>query len=230
MRAVAIFVALLGAACNGRGPTAPTPPPVVVVPPPVVVTPPPAFPPDDSRFSMTFYRQLVHNAFDSPRSLEPLRRKSVAQSIFVMTVDDAGAPIDARTLDATAAALINTAAQLTGSFGLAGLTMGALEPPFHPDQITVTWKSQPTTYCGAAVVTGTTIALAPKTPNCSCGALAIRPVVVKHEFGHILGFHHTDAPTDLMHGGSGACDKEPSERERYHAAVAYSRPVGSVAP
>ena len=41
-----------------------------------------------------------------------------------------------------------------------------------------------------------------------------------------VGFYHTDQPTDVMHASDRTCDKPITARERYHAAIAYSRPVG----
>ena len=73
--------------------------------------------------------------------------------------------------------------------------------------------------------------LYPRSGGCRCsGGPAVRLKTVKHELGHVLGFYHTDNGNDLMFSGSNACDMEPSEREKYHAAVAYTRPIGSFAP
>jgi predicted Zn-dependent protease len=53
---------------------------------------------------------------------------------------------------------------------------------------------------------------------------------VKHELGHAMGFYHTDQPTDLMYAQYTGCDKEPSEREQFHARVTYTQPNGSRDP
>ena len=57
------------------------------------------------------------------------------------------------------------------------------------------------------------------------------PWLVRHELGHAFGYWHTDNPTDVMYGIAGlGCEGMPSARERYHAAIAYSRPVGNRDP
>lgn len=233
MRRLLIACVLLSGC--GSSPTAPTPPPIVAVTP-VAVTPPvilpPTFPPADPRFDLTFYRQFAHDAFESPTRLQPLRRQAVAPRIYLRTVDDVGAPIDGVSLDQTAAALINTAGSLTGVFGLAGLDTGTETREGIAGWITVRWSpaaNQP--FCGEGEIGGSRITLYPKTANCRCpGGPLVRLRTVKHELGHVLGFYHTDNPNDLLYTPSGACDQEPSARERYHASLAYGRPIGSAAP
>jgi len=49
--------------------------------------------------------------------------------------------------------------------------------------------------------------------------------------GHAMGFWHTGNADDLMSGlGVSECEHLPSARERYHAAIAYSRPVDNRDP
>lgn len=239
---VVLVMALLLSGCS-NSPTAPssavtvTPPVSTPAPvtPPVVTTPPvvaaPAFPPNDARFDLTFYRQFVHNALEGP--LQPLRRQTEAPRIYLRTIDDSGAAIDSRTLDITAAALINTAGSLTGVFGLAGLERGTDTKQGQRGWITVRWSTLVENVCGRALVGGDLVTLYPKQPGCRCSGnpAALDMATVKHELGHALGYWHTDNRDDLMYAGNfGECDKNPTAREIYHASIAYGRPFGSVAP
>ncbi len=85
--------------------------------------------------------------------------------------------------------------------------------------------------CGRAAVGGDLITLFPKTPGCRCtGGPAVSLSTIKHELGHALGYWHTDSRLDLMYYLFESCDSNPSEREKFHAIVAYSRPIGSLDP
>ena len=236
-----LFALLFAVGCSGS-PTAPTPPPVVVVTPPVAVVPPVVMAPpvvaapnpllSDPRFDLSFYRMFALNGFESPNALQPLRRQTQAPRIYLRTIHDNGTPIDALTLNETAAALINTTGSLTGVFGLAGLEKGTSTRAGQPGWITVSWKDDPERrYCGYAGFASDWIELYTNTPGCRCpGGPAVRLNTVKHELGHALGFYHTDRPTDLMFQGGSACDMNPSDREVFAARVAYSQPLGSFDP
>lgn len=245
MKAFSLLAVILLVGCSGS-PTAPTPPPFVpvVVTPPVVTPPvapmptPPAFPPTDPRFDLAFYRAFVHDAFERRGDFVPLLRQVEAPRIYLRTVDDAGRPMDTFTLNHIAAALESVAGSLTGVFGLAGLERGTETRQGQRGWITVRWSAVPeradngrSYVCGRAHVGGDLITLYPQSPGCRCpGGPAVSLSTVKHELGHSLGFWHTDAREDLMYRSLTSCDHNPSAREIYHAALAYTRPIGSLAP
>ncbi len=228
--------------CSGSTPTAPTPAPVVVVPvaaaPPVVVPPvTPAPNPllSDPRYEPAFYRQFALGSFDLGR-LVTLRRHQQPPMLYIMTVDNIGGAITPATLDATAAALINTTPLWTGGMGVAGIEYGTVAPlPFItvPGKIHVQWDGATTNsgLCARSDIGGSTITVFLRTPGCTpCPGLQVAPAVIKHELGHSLGFWHTDNRADLMFPSGNVCDQNPSAREQFHGRLAYSLPNGSGEP
>ncbi len=55
-------------------------------------------------------------------------------------------------------------------------------------------------------------------------------VTFRHEIGHALGFRHIDVPNTLMYHASNRGPGLPTDAERYHAAIAYSRQAGNRDP
>lgn len=225
-----VAFALAAAGCGGSSPTAPTVPPVVVVPP---VTSPPVFsmisvgPCPTATFGVefSFYQEIGCNTFQQP--MQPVRRWNVAPKIYLRTVDDAGAPVDAVTLDTVQNAMIEIAPTLTaGHFGLEGVLRGTDSREGVSGWITVKWPatSAAAPACGRSdvAVDGGSIELNYKVTSCSCTGSAIRPRTARHELGHALGYWHTDSAGDLMSGLQVAgCDASPSARELQAAAFHY---------
>lgn len=243
MRIVIVVLVVFLAACNSQTPTAPTPP---MVDPPVVVAPPVETPNPlltDPRLDRNFYAQFALGILDLQGRTAPLRRQTRPPLFYIQTVDNTGTPITPATLDATAAALINTTPLLNGGLGIEGLRMGVEPPPPPPCQfcaptlgtehhIAVVWDNTTDNgFCARSDIRGNLITVFLRARNCACLGLQIAPVVIKHELGHTLGFWHTDNPGEVM-GTSGTitCDLNPSAREQFHATLAYSLPNGSGLP
>jgi len=217
------FVALLASACGGS-PTGPTPAaaaPVVVST--IQVSPCPSLGP----FDLGFYQQIGCNGFERP--MQSVRRWMVAPKLYIRTVDEAGTPIDAVTLDTVQRAMTEVAPQWTGGhFGLASVERGAASREGVSGWITVKWPApNPADYlCGLAQggVDGGWIELHYAAVNCAgCNGSRVRPNIAKHELGHALGYYHTDASsTDIMCQETlSPCDQQPSARELQAAAFQY---------
>jgi Matrixin len=193
-------------------------------------------------FDQRFYEQLVRNTYDDAKKMEPLRRWTQNPNIYLRTIDERGTVIDAKTLDSVEATLrLALPAWTSGKLAIAALERGTSTRLGVAGWITVQWSAEVITLpsggnkCGDAVVgtnPGTINIYYRGEGHCRCPGLSeASPRMVSHELGHALGFWHTDNTRDVMYPTyQSNCDPQPSERERYHAAIAYSRPVGNRDP
>lgn len=226
MRGLIVLAALLAAGC-GSSPTAPTPSVVTppVTQPPVVqtisVAPCPSATPG---VDLGFYLEIGCNSFDQP--IQPVRRWTVAPKIYLKTVDEAGAQIDAVTLDTVQNAMIAAAPQLTAGKLSISVERGTSSREGVSGWVTVKWPwntPADTSRCGRAqvAVDGGWVELNYQNFSCGCDGSRLRPATARHELGHALGYWHTDNPADLMSnfGVSTLCEQNPSARELQ--AIAY---------
>jgi hypothetical protein len=192
----------------------------------------------DGAFDLDYYRKLVRDTADAPDVVRSLRRWTRPPRIYLKTVDERDRPIDEATLRSTEAALADEAMAWTGGqFGIAEIVRGTGTREGVGGWITVKWPNpaEGNNICGRAqvAVEGGWIELHYLNPSCRCQGSAISPGTVRHEIGHAFGFFHTHEPLDLLsytRSYETWCDGRPSARERLHAAIAYSRPVGNLDP
>jgi len=195
--------------------------------------------PDDLPFRLNFYRQWVRNARESPGSLATLRRWTRAPSFYIKTtVEETGAPVPADIVDRITAVLVNSVPELSGGRFTAGaVETGTTARVFGAGWVRVTFHNSLGGPHGLATVGGDggTIELLlnaessrplSNDPN-GCGYDVVR--VAEHEITHTMGFRHTVNEPEDFHStpGSGCTGAPRSDKARYHAAVAYSRPVGN---
>lgn len=234
--ALSLFAIVCLIGC-GSGPATPSAP-VVAPPVAVIITPAtPSIPPTIPRgpqFSQVFWDEFVHDGFEEPSALQPLRRLTSAPMLYLKTVDEAGNLIDLATLNTVQSAMRDVAAIWGGGqFGFAGVEQGTSTREGQRGWITAKWPNPSAgAFCGRSsiAVDGGAIELnyLRQDVTCGCGASRMRPRTAKHELGHAFGYYHTDSDGDLMRNGvSGCVDNQPSAREVYHASIAYQTQVGS---
>lgn len=178
-------------------------------------------------FDLTFYREYIRNTKDAPGGMEPLRRWTTNPRVFL----EPTSLVDANTVDMVER-VIRDAVPVWSAGQLSVASVMRAAAPNGVDVLRVVWSAENSGSCGSSLVGGSPITLYPKTPRCACGGYGIGPATVRHETGHAMGYWHTDAQADVMYymAEAAGCDHQWSARERFHAAIAYARPVGNMDP
>jgi hypothetical protein len=195
-------------------------------------------------FDLAFYRALVRNGYETPGTLQPVRRWTRTPSIYLKTVDEAGEAIHGPTLNLIEAVVKDAVPRWTdGVLGTPIVERGTETREGASGWITIKFPSKNTGiegYCGRAqiAVDGGWIELGYHVPDSASGGCRVPGAViaartVRHEVGHALGFFHTGIAADVMSGlrwSVSQANNLPTPHESYHAAIAYRRAVGNVDP
>lgn len=181
-------------------------------------------------FDLGFYRQLVRNGLEAPATLRNLDRWNVAPRFYVRTVDQAGEAIPSAITTRVGQNLLEAMTAWTGGKYSSKVDFGPDNRDGEAGWVTVRFYNPvDPSACARSEIAGTRIWLNYLGAGCKCGGV-VAPAVVVHEVGHTLGFWHVDSPKDVMYRQLSACELLPSERERYHANIAYTRTVGNADP
>jgi hypothetical protein len=187
-------------------------------------------------FSLDFYRQLVRGMYDhSDEGPFPNFRWMEPPRIYFKTVDQNGRPIEPEVLPRVLEALARGVREFSGgTMSPAALETGTETRAKTPGWINVEFRRDPNerSTCGFATVGANPGSITLNNDVCSCGSNKIPGALVVHEVGHAMGFFHVPDRNSVMYPYlPGNCPSgQLSAAEKFHAAIAYSRPRGNRDP
>jgi hypothetical protein len=185
-------------------------------------------------FSIGFFQALVRNGYELPGSLQPLRRWTTSPRFYVRSADQNGRAIEPEVMALVLGTIPRAVSDWTGGrLGVAVLESGPETRPEASGWIIVNiTRDYSSNFCGRSRVGSDPGLITLVNDRCNCGSVKISGDVVVHEVGHALGFWHVNDRSAVMYpqdlGGCPAGTLSPAER--FHAGLAYQRPVGSLDP
>jgi hypothetical protein len=186
-------------------------------------------------FSLEFYRQFVRGTYDQPGAPYAVFRLMDSPKIYVKTVDQNGRAIEPEVLAVVREALPRAVSEFSaGRLSVTTLEVGTEARATESGWIIVNIRRDPNERqtCGFASIGAVAGSITLNNDVCSCGSNKIPGALVLHEVGHALGFFHVPDRNSVMYPFlPGNCPAGTlSAAEKFHAAIAYSRPRGNVEP
>jgi hypothetical protein len=194
-------------------------------------------------FDHQFYRLFARGTSDAAASALPLLNWTVAPSVYIRTViEDTGEPVAPDVIDEIVGLMQASIPELTGErFRVELVELGEEsrgEP--RPGWIDVLFfENHPRgdSTLGDSLLGGDSGRIRLRYDTTPVGTAApvsagCRTVVyvAEHEIVHAMGFSHTDRNWWDFNSADGCTGHGRSERARFHAALAYSRPRGNLDP
>jgi hypothetical protein len=186
-------------------------------------------------FSMEFYRQFVRGTYDAAGAPYAVQRWMEAPRFYVKTVDQNGRAIEPEVLAVVREAIPRAVAEYSaGRLAVSVLETGTEERAAATGWINVLIRRDPNERqtCGFANIGANPGSITFNNDVCSCGSNKIPGALVLHEVGHAMGYFHVPDRNSVMYPFlPGNCPSGTlSQAEKYHAAIAYSRPRGNRDP
>ena len=185
-------------------------------------------------FSLEFYRNFARGTYDA-NGPHALFRLTESPKFYVKTIDQNGRAIEPEVLASVAASIPRAVTEFSGGrLSVTTLEVGTETRATASGWIIVNIRRDPNEHetCGFANIGAVAGSITLNNDVCSCGSNKIPGALVLHEVGHALGFFHVPDRNSVMYPFlPGNCPSGSlSAAERYHAAIAYSRPRGNADP
>jgi hypothetical protein len=180
---------------------------------------------NDPVFPFSLYTMMARNGFEAPVSVRvaPTKPWAYAPSVYIWTMwKDSGQPVNPDGVLFLINEIRRVIPQLTGGrFNVDRIETGRVERPAAKGWINVQFhRSGNWGYVGAD----------PGTVQFG-GDHTCNSYAIIHEFGHAMGYWHSNVRPSVMGGGPGTCTEiNMTADEQKAARVMYSRPPGNVQP